>query len=1143
MNAELNIPDLVLLFNQAKYKLVVEIIENRKKESLFTDVKVQTIRAAALIRLGKVKEGFELIELLVNSVATPDAELYNLRGVALRTSGKLKDAKKWMIQGKKLYPDSIDISHNLAVTVTDLGELEFGAELSEEVRKRLPTHIESHKNLGRIYITLRDTKRAKEVFSKLEKLDKNSIDVIIGYGAVAIIDDKINEAIEWFQKAINKDYNQGSAWGNLGLCYKLKGNYKEAERCLKIACKVDPEQVEHPWNLALIQLALGKFKEGWANYEIRFDPRRIATDRVKMPSTVVPRLQKKDNIVGKTVLMLQEQGFGDTLQFYRYARELKIEGVKKVIAIVSPELIHVIRTIPWIDEVRYELLETSELPDYWVYPMSLPNRYEEQLIQAVPAPIPYLGVFEEKYQQWKQILKEGSDKKLRVGLLWAGRKTHTNDKNRSMELADLKSLAKYQDRVEFISLQKGEREDDESGVPWKIQRCADKIENFSDTAAILENIDLLISVDSGPIHLAGAMGMPVWLMLPTVFDFRWMVERPDTPWYPSVKLFRQKESGKWDSVVESIDLELEKMLQGKALRWAAKRYNIHPNVLDTTVAGVNLFLHSAYQYHKEEKLEIAEQLYKEVLVYDPKNEDAIRNLAAIYRSTNRIAQAIECYQYGIAQGTVNNAIFYTNYGNLLNQLKDFNGAIHQAKKALDLEPENSQAWFIQSDAYFQMGQLEAAHIAIQKATFLSLEFTYLVRKTLIELELAHWGRAQDSLGQLQALAPESIEYYLLLAHLYKETQEFELALECYEKALALNPNHDEAYMNRGVLKANMLNYDGAIEDVKKALKLAPENAEAHFNLALFLLTQGKYTEGWPEYEWRMDPRRTRQERVQKPSLKMPMWQGESLQDKTILLMPEQGFGDYIQFIRYSQYLKSLGATVIAAAPAPLVQLFQGCPGIDQVAKDGDQISYHYWTFPMSLPFFSRTTIETIPQTVPYLKASPEKETQWREWLQAAGFNLEKPIIGICWQGAKTHKHDRRRSINPEDLEILIKQNPQYQFVGLVKESGALPSYHIGNHELINAGPEIVDFADSAGLLANLHQFITIDSAPAHLAGALGIPTWIMLDSLPDFRWMLERTDSPWYPTVKLYRKDLKGNWPSVLGQISKDLENVKKKEK
>jgi hypothetical protein len=329
--------------------------------------------------------------------------------------------------------------------------------------------------------------------------------------------------------------------------------------------------------------------------------------------------------------------------------------------------------------------------------------------------------------------------------------------------------------------------------------------------------------------------------------------------------------------------------------------------------------------------------------------------------------------------------------------------------------------------------------------------------------------------------------------------------------------------------------------VNKALKLAPENAEAHFNLSLFLLTQGRFEEGWPEYEWRMDPRRTRQERVQKPPLKMPMWQGESLQGKAILLMPEQGFGDYIQFIRYSQHLKSLGATVIAAAPAPLVEMLKTCSWIDQVAQDGDQINYHFWAFPMSLPFFAKTSLETIPKTIPYLKASPEKIIQWQDWLVANGFELEKPIIGICWQGAKTHKHDRQRSLQPKDLESLIKKFPQYQFIGVVKEPRVLASYKIGKSELINAGPAIHDFADTAALLQNLDHFITIDSAPAHLAGALGVPTWIMLDSLPDFRWMLDRADSPWYPTVTLYRKPLKGNWTSVLDLISKDLTKLKKK--
>ena len=289
----------------------------------------------------------------------------------------------------------------------------------------------------------------------------------------------------------------------------------------------------------------------------------------------------------------------------------------------------------------------------------------------------------------------------------------------------------------------------------------------------------------------------------------------------------------------------------------------------------------------------------------------------------------------------------------------------------------------------------------------------------------------------------------------------------------------------------------------------------------------------------MHPQRTALQRVTKPAFNsIPMWQGEPLQGKSILLMPEQGLGDQIQFVRYAQWLKSLGAKVLVGAGDALSNLLKTCPWIDEVVSDGASFAANYWIFSMSLPAIAKTTIKTIPNSVPYLYADASKVKQWGQWLLDAGMDKAKPVVGICWQGTSTHVQDKYRSI-PLELFQPLMDLKDYQFIGLVRDQNAQLTYDIGGKVLHNAGPKLEDLADTAGLLENIDLLISIDSAPAHLAGSMNKPCWILLDSFVDFRWMLNYDKSPWYPSVKLIRKGLGEGWGGAIDRVKKMLADTK----
>jgi len=1126
-------------FNQNNFDKALKEISLIKNPDGILIERIAIIRAAIELKTGHIDQALKSLKDMESMVSSNKDQWINLKGIALRAKGELKEAMKILEAGQESHPQTLDIAHNLAVTYTDLAMFDKAVEIAEKAKKINANFPEIYRNLGRVHITRRDIKNAKETFRVLESLDPGCEDVEVGYGAIALIENNPEQAIIHFEKAIKINPKGGPSWANLGICYKYLGNFKKAKEYLAQAMINDPAQVEHRWNMALLQLTTGEMGAGWLNYECRFDPARISIDRVVTPNTPLPRLTASDAVKGKSIILLQEQGFGDTFQFYRFARELKLEGAARVVAIVSPELNEVVKTIPWIDEAYHEVNGDLSLADYWVFPMSLPARYGVRDDESIPKPIPYIRVDPRIQENWAKRLSTLDKKKLRVGLIWAGRETHTNDKNRSMKLSDLNGLAKFSDRIEFVSLQKGKREDDERDSGWKITKCGVQIENFMDTAALMSNLDLVISVDSAPVHIAGAIGAPVWALIPYVFDFRWMENREDSPWYPSVRLFRQKTSKEgWAPVISRLETALEKFLEEKLPRWQPLPFYYEEGVKQsTTYAGVMLWLHSAFQYHKEGLLDKAQQLYQLVLQYEPNNVDATRNLAVLLRATGNITEALDLYRHGEAL-QFNDADFYVNYANLLIQLEQWGQALERVDKSIGINPQNVKALVLGAECCEKLGLLDKA---ISLLELVQTQEWVLIREIKIASLLLDIGQFEGALLKAQNLleiSPNVCEVQILAAQAYQAIDEFGKASQAYEAAAAINSNHPDLYYNRAILNAKIGKIKEAISDSRKAISLLPDNPEFHFQLATFLLTAGEFNEGWKEYEWRMSPQRTSVQRVIKPVfVGTSMWQGESLKGKSILIVPEQGFGDQIQFVRYAKWLKGLGATVFVGAQQPLAQLMKICPWVDAVVVDGETFAADYWVFSMSLPMLAGTDLQTIPADVPYLFADPGKVDQWLDWLNLIGIHQSKPIIGLCWQGDAKHVQDSKRSIPLELLGVLI-QLRQYQFVGITRDQNAQSSYEFNGIKLHNAGSNIVDFSDTAGLLENIDLLISIDSAPAHLAGAMNKPCWTLLDSFVDFRWMSDRVDTPWYPSSRLYRKGFEQDWNGVIEKMLKDLSST-----
>ena len=359
----------------------------------------------------------------------------------------------------------------------------------------------------------------------------------------------------------------------------------------------------------------------------------------------------------------------------------------------------------------------------------------------------------------------------------------------------------------------------------------------------------------------------------------------------------------------------------------------------------------------------------------------------------------------------------------------------------------------------------------------------------------------------------------------------EMALKCYAAVLGEDFNHGAAFNNYGNVLREMGYPARAIPFLHAAQDIDPSNVTAEFNLAVAYLLKGDYERGWAYYEARW-----RYEHMAgvKPQLPKPEWTGEDLKDKVILLVGEQGLGDQIQFLRFSANLQSAGAKIKLVLSPGVKTLFPSPAGnIIGVYEPGEDLGeYDYWISMMSIPRVIGLRLETIAHQLQYVAATPVKAQEWADRLGPK----KRMRIGVCWSGRKDSWIHNHKAMPVEKMADLIRRNPQHQWINLTVESTPEESQMI-----IDAGGEcypgtIKDFADTAGLMHHLDLVISVDTANAHLAGAMGRPVWIPLNAYGNcWRWLLKREDSPWYPSARLFRQPKMGDWDSVVNKLHKFL--------
>jgi tetratricopeptide (TPR) repeat protein len=576
-------------------------------------------------------------------------------------------------------------------------------------------------------------------------------------------------------------------------------------------------------------------------------------------------------------------------------------------------------------------------------------------------------------------------------------------------------------------------------------------------------------------------------------------------------------------------------------------------------------LESGRSHHQAGRLTEAEKIYRQVLARNPNHPDALQLLGALAGQAGRLDEAIDLISRAIAINP-DQVIYHCNLSEMYRRAGKPQEAISAARRAIRLNPSFAKAYCNMGLALTLAGTNDEAVAAFRRAIELNPDFidAYLhlgntlnsldqhedaivVFRRLCKLKpdsaealrglgtaLRDSGKPREAipvLRQALEIQPESSPTHNILGVALGLTDQVDEAIAAFRRALQIQPDNALAMKNLGVALAEKGQFDDAIAALDQAVQLKPDLPEAHGNLALLLLMKGDFDRGWPEYEWRSRVQLTLF--VPPRDFAQPRWDGGSLQGKTILLHAEQGFGDTIQFVRYLPMVARRGGRVILDCPKELVRLLRKAPGVDSIIATGDaQPRFDCHCPLLSLPLAFSTDLNAIPAEIPYLSPDLAAVAQWKSRIESTATAFK---VGLVWAGSAKNKLDRKRSIAFDQLFKLAA--PGIHFFSLQK--GREVQSPPPEMAFTDWTAELHDFDDTAALIANLDLVISVDTAVAHLAGAMGKPVWMMIPLVPDWRWLLNRTDSPWYPTMRIFRQESVGDWAGVVQNVADALQKAR----
>lgn len=579
-------------------------------------------------------------------------------------------------------------------------------------------------------------------------------------------------------------------------------------------------------------------------------------------------------------------------------------------------------------------------------------------------------------------------------------------------------------------------------------------------------------------------------------------------------------------------------------------------------------LQRALAAHRRGDLLSAEAGYRAILSVEPTQADAHALLGVALDALGRQGEALESIRRAIALDP-KAALFYIHLGNVLAATGDWQASCEAFRKAAQLQPNFPDVHYNLGNVLRESGDWESAEKAYQQALALTPE--HVLARNNLALVYEHQERLGEAVALLEevvALAPEYKEGWLNLSSLAEKNKDYERALEAAAMARDLAPDQPKPWFGLGVALSRMGRDEEALTAYLKAVEIGPDwaalwdnigqtyqllgrldEAEAafrrcidrdgqtildeenrrveekeyggrHWHLALLQLLKGDYKQGFSRYRARFKDVKG----LARETWPRPIWQGEDLADKTLLVMDEQGMGDCLMMVRYLPLLKERGAKVLFLVAKALVPLFKGWAFVDHLIPRGEKIpDFDFYASIFDLPYVFGTTLDTVPSRVPYL---PILELDEKTVIQGDG----RLKIGVVWAGTPLHKHDQRRSLTLSVFKEIFEEK-NFQFFSFNRDKREGDDEIVAQSGIVDLAPKLDNFADSSRFMRQMDLVISCDTATAHLAGGLGVPVWTLLPFAPDWRWLMDREDSPWYPTMRLFRQEKPGDWQTVMKRV------------
>ncbi|MBR0687506.1 tetratricopeptide repeat protein [Bradyrhizobium manausense] len=943
------------------------------------------------------------------------------QGQALFNLGRYAEALECFNIFARLNPNVAPLYQTRGLCLQRLGRFEDAQADFERSIALNPNEAETHKNLGTLHSRFG---RMEQAFASFDR-------------ALALRPD--------FSAALNE---KARALWSVQLL-------DEAFAAFRRSLTLDPGNADTIWNLALLQMLTGDFEQGWAGREARW----------KAPSLGLPGrgfsqpLWLDDRpIEGKTILLHADEALGDSIQFVRYAPMVAALGAKVILEVrpaVRPLLAELSGVAHCVDRSSTPSLAFDLHCPLGSLPLAFGTRLDTIPLAESYLPAPPAA----RVKAWEDRL--GPRTRFRVGLVWSGDPGHSNDHNRSMALRALAPLLDCD--VQFVSLQKGIRDRDRAflGERKDIVDLTDQLTDFSETAALMSCLDLVISVDTSVVHLAGALGAPVWTMLPFNPDWRWLLNRDGSPWYQSMRLFRQPKRGDWTSVVDSVRLELERLVS--ASRSGAQQHQSKAATTTSQDAILSNCLGKLLWQRK--RMEEAVRHFERALKLDSQYLEAANNCGRLLFNLGRYAESLECL-------------------NVAELLESKSAALYQMRGA-----------------------------CLQEAN--------------------RFAEAEADYERSIALDPSQAETHNNFGLLHARLGRTEQAVACFDRALELRSDFSAVLNNKALALMNLQLLDDAFAAFHRSLAVDPGNAPTTYNLATLQLLTGDFERGWlgREARWKLPvglPER---------GFSQPLWLGDRpIEGKTLLLHAEEGLGDAIQFARYAPMAAALGARVILEVQPPIRQLLAGVPGVADCINrpSASSLAFDLHCPLGALPLLFGTRLDTIPLAESYVPTPPAADVKARQ--DRLGPH-DRFRVGLVWSGNPDHKNDHNRSMALPMLAPLLDCDAQ--FVSLQKGIRDQDRAFLGERpDIVDLAAQLTDFSETAALIGCLDLVISVDTSVVHLAGALGAPVWTMLPFNPDWRWLLNRDDSPWYRSMRLFRQPKRGDWASVVDSVGSELERL-----